>query len=374
MQLMLSFMQATVTTCSFLTICAVLGAPAVAQADVLAPSHATYADGRCGNTARSPAPELYLGFDSAQVCGTAAFVTDEQQIYATWTLDTATTDYDFSAARLGGYNRDAADPQIPFIWACIVDGESTNSLTWNNKPECIGGEYLMNPGAPATPQQFIIMQHTEFRADIQAYVDAGNDKVTFRFRGDRPTHSGFGDQMDPWHWLHLTPHPFLEFASAPKPLPECLVDADCDLSVPECVANECNAGVCEYPDEPVGTECSEGSCIEGGICVPTPGGDPLPDSYIDLDVCGEPGSSTHTECLGINAFCPCAEPGGYGGALQEYGWGHWFWGPWSFFNCGKEYVEGIEDLGTPMTEWLRLELRDAYWPGNSINVACWEVD
>lgn len=155
---------------------------------------------------------------------------------------------------------------------------------------------------------------------------------------------------------------------------ECDVDADCDdegvcNGLEACIGYLCVDGV----NADLGTECEDtGECDGAGGCVSLEV-DPLPDSYINLDVCGEPGSSTHTECLGINAFCPCALPGGYGGALQEYGWGHSFWGPWSFFNCGKTYVEGLEAAGTPMTEWLRLELRDAYWPGNSINNACWDV-
>lgn len=274
---------------------------------------------------------------------------------------------------------------------CTSSQELIDGAVWDDEPICdnpretrgaAAAYYLHHPSDPAgsnnpdTGGLYPLAQGptfatgTLFEADLALSMTNGDGLVTLSI------YSSFSNQIPATdHFASLeSPSGLVPTLTFDGDLKECDVDAECSdgdvcTGVEACVDYLCVDGV----NADLGTECEDtGECDGTGGCVSLEV-DPLPDSYIALDVCGEPGSSTHTECLGINAFCPCALPGGYGGALQEYGWGHSFWGPWSFFNCGKAYVEGLEAAGIPMTEWLRIELRDAYWPGNTINDACWDV-
>lgn len=254
---------------------------------------------------------------------------------------------------------------------CTSSEELIEGALWDDEPICDNPRatrgsaahyYLQNPLGAGLPlvQGSTLAKGALFEADMALSMGNGSGLVTLSIY---PSFSNEIPETD--HYASLESSggifPTLTFDGVLK---ECNVDAECSdgdvcTGVETCVDYLCVDGT----DAPPDTVCPGGTC-QAGVCTPDPSSS-LPQVYLDLGVCGSPGSEAYEDCEGYNLACPCG--------TVEYGGGHWWNGRKAFWECGVDYTNARAAAGDPVLESVRIPMRNGYFYFQSINEACWEL-
>lgn len=277
--------------------------------------------------------------------------------------------YDFSEMDFEAYLTDTV-VGITATGAAWVSQGLEPGTNWANTPDADAGTPLVHVIGPLASGYNLAgfsspADHQNFRlAAEEAWQQSTDGNFTIKLFAEQPklptvVDDGFAslESNEPGH-----PDAFPFTLTLDRTEVECLEHADCDDGdICNGVETTCTDNACEdVPDAPAATPCPGGECDGLGACIAISEETPLEEA---VPLCAA-NATNQAICDAVSAFCPCAEPGGWGGAVQYYS------SPGSYFWCGATAYFGA---GGTWSNPLRTQMKNAFKPGSDHNDQCWVV-